>query len=121
MKFKDSKAKKLWNKGLSNNTDSYGGGVYTFAESWSNLMEKEIKLGDLELSNFAKKMSHKADIEGITGFMYGAAVNILASVWIYGESLRRWHNLDTQVQNEGEIANIKGTTLNPALISMELK
>ena len=120
MKFKDKKSENLWGKGLRNNQDSYGGGVYAFAEAWANLMEEEVKSGNINLNEFAKETSHKADIDGITGFMYGAAVNILASVWIYGESLRKWHNLDIQIRNEGEIANIKGTTLNPALMTVNM-
>ena len=35
-----------------------------------------------------------------------------------GEDLRRWHNLDTQIRNEGEIANEKGGVLNPAIMSI---
>jgi len=34
--------------------------------------------------------------------MYGAAVAILSKVWKHGEELRRWHNLKTQIGDEGE-------------------
>jgi len=54
--------------------------------------------------------------------MYGWAVSFLASFWKYGEELRRWHNLDTQLGDEGEQANKeKGATLNPALLSIGKK
>jgi len=112
--------KETWDKGVAKNQDSYGGGVYHFAEQWANLMEDEISKGKA-LKEIAKEASHKADTEGITGFMYGCAVSILSKCWIHGEQLRIWHNLDTQLQNEGEEANEKGTVLNPALINVSEK
>jgi hypothetical protein len=66
----------------------------------------------------AQRASHLADDEGITGFMYGCAVSILSKVWQYGEDLRRWHNIDTQIGTEGEKANESGGVLNPALLSI---
>ena len=39
------------------------------------------------LESIASDASHEADIEGITGFMYGAAVSVLASCWTHGEAL----------------------------------
>jgi hypothetical protein len=56
------------------------------------------------------------DAEGITGFMFGCAVLVLAKCWKYGEALRRWHNRDTQIGTEGDHANETGGVLNPALI-----
>lgn len=51
--------------------------------------------------------------------MYGAAVAVLSKVWLYGERLRRWHNLATQRGNEGEKANQEdGAVLNPAIITI---
>ena len=51
--------------------------------------------------------------------MYGAAVSTLVAVWEHGEALRRWHNLKTQIGNEGERANASGGVLNPALLTVE--
>lgn len=48
--------------------------------------------------------------------MYGCAVGMLAKAWKHGEDLRRWHNLKTQLANEGEKANEQGGVLNPALL-----
>lgn len=54
--------------------------------------------------------------------MYGMAVSILASSWEHGEELRQWHNLDSQIQNEGEEANKKkDAVLNPALMTVGKK
>ena len=117
MEFNE-KGKGIWDIGLKKNTDPYGSAVYKYAESWADLMEVEIGQGKL-LKDIAKDTSHTANNEyGITGFMYGVAVDILAHVWKHGEELRQWHNLKTQIRDEGEQANKDGTTLNPALISV---
>ena len=71
-----------------------------------------------ELEDIAEETSHSADTDGITGFMYGAAVSTLASSWKHGERLRCWHNLDTQLGNEGKRANESGGTLNPAILNI---
>lgn len=50
--------------------------------------------------------------------MYGVAVSTLAKVWKHGEALRMWHNLTTQLRDEGEKANESGGVLNPACLSI---
>lgn len=113
-----------WDLGLKNNQDSYGAAIYRYAVAWADLMEKRIDSLSLEspsspdIGAIAKQASHDADTEGITGFMYGAAVSILSHAWIHGEALRRWHNLDTQLGTEGEKANDSGGVLNPALLNI---
>ena len=114
MKFKDKAA---WDKTVKANTDPYGGAAVLFAEQWADLMEERMADGS-SVEDVAKQASHDADTDGITGFMYGCAVGILSQVWKHGEELRRWHNLDTQIGNEGEKANEGGGTLNPALLSI---
>lgn len=100
-----------------NSTDPYSNRCVTYGEDWANLMEKEIAEGK-QLKDIAKATSHTADTDGITGFMYGAAVSGLSHFWLHGEELRRWHNLATQIGTEGEEANEQGGTLNPALLSI---
>lgn len=114
MKFKD---KAEWEKGLALNQDPYGGEVYRYAEAWADLMEARMADGEA-LENCAEQASHDADTEGLTGFMYGCAVQVLSAVWEHGEALRRWHNIDTQLQDEGEKANASGGVLNPALLNL---
>ena len=109
-----------WKKWVESNDDPYGMACVTFAARWANLMEKRMADG-AKLQDIAKETSHEADTEGITGFMYGAAVSMLSSSWIHGEELRRWHNLDTQIRNEGEKANESGGVLNPALLTISGK
>jgi hypothetical protein len=50
--------------------------------------------------------------------MYGAGVSMLSQVWEHGEQLRTWHNLKTQLRDEGERANKSGGVLNPALLNV---
>jgi len=106
-----------WKKAVAANPDPYGAAVMTYAERWARLMEGKILCGE-KLSEIAEKCSILADVEGITGFMYGAAVATLAKVWIHGEALRQWHNKDTQIGTEGDKANASGGVLNPALLSI---
>ena len=116
MEFVD---KAVWNEGLANNTDPYGAAGYRYAEAWANKMEAAMEAGAL-LEDCAKQTSHDADTEGITGFMYGCAVAVLSRVWIHGEKLRRWHNLDCQIGDEGEKANEKDSVLTPALLNITI-
>jgi hypothetical protein len=96
----------------------YGHRVITYAEDWANFMEREMATGKT-LEECAQATSQEANTDGITGFMYGAAVSVLSAVWKHGEQLRRWHNLTTQLGNEGERANESGEVLNPALLHVE--
>lgn len=114
MTLRDAEA---WQKSCEANSDSYGGAVMTYAERWARLMEARMSKGE-RIADIADECSHLADSEGITGFMYGCAVSILSKVWQHGEALRVWHNLKTQLHNEGERANEAGGVLNPALLSI---
>uniref|UniRef100_A0A6H1ZNJ0 Uncharacterized protein n=1 Tax=viral metagenome TaxID=1070528 RepID=A0A6H1ZNJ0_9ZZZZ len=107
-----------WAKCRKNNEDNdYGKCCLRYASRWASLMDARIVTGE-KLEEIAGSTSHEADTEGITGFMYGAAVAMLASCWRHGEALRRWHNLDTQLCNEGEKANESGRILNPAMLNI---
>ena len=111
-----------WRLSVGANPDSYGGEVMRFAASWAYLMEQRLAAdAALTVADVAKQASRDADNNGgITGFMYGCAVGILAHVWARGEELRRWHNLDTQLQDEGERANESGGVLNPAIVNVSM-
>ena len=107
----------LWQKWKKNNSDGYGAAIIAYAERWARLMQLRMVNGE-NLESVASDASHEADIDGITGFMYGAAVSVLASCWTHGEALRKWHNLETQIGTEGEAANEGKGVLNPALLSI---
>lgn len=96
------------------NTDPYGNTIFEYAERWADLLEKKLdEHPDYQQSimqHYAEKTSHEADTEGITGFMYGAAVSILAQCWTYGEALRKWHNGEYGYHGKG--------TANPAVITI---
>jgi len=106
------------------NSDPYSRRCFTYAEEWADLLEARISIGasddDIKavIEKHADADSRTADTDGITGFMYGAAVSILSKAWVFGEPLRQWHNLKTQIGDEGERANRDGGTLNPALLNI---
>lgn len=117
MRLKDSAA---WQSWVDSNRDPYGKCCVDYAKAWAEEMERLMDVG-FKLEDIAKKASHDVDQRpefGIAGFMYGAAVSMLAQAWEHGEELRRWHNLDTQIGTEGERANDSGGTLNPALLNI---
>lgn len=101
------------------NNDPYGGAVVEYGEAWANLMEEKIATGG-KIKDIAKDASHTADSDGITGFMYGCAVQALSHFWEHGEALRLWYNLDTQIGNEGEKANESGGVLNSAILNIQI-
>lgn len=107
-----------WDHCVEINKDDYSAACVQYAEIWARLMESEIAKGKT-ITECAEETSHIADTEGITGFMYGAAVSMLSQFWIHGEVLRYWHNLETQIGHEGEKANETGGVLNPALLNIE--
>lgn len=120
MQFAEGKAED-WAKGLANNQDPYGNACYRFASEWATRMEatNPDSLTDSEFRVMMDRTSREADDEGITGFMFGVAVSMLAACWMHGERLRRIHNLATQIRDEGEKANKTGGVLNPALLRIE--
>ncbi len=99
------------------NKDPYGGEVVRYGEAWADLMESKMDAGE-KLEEIADSTSRETDTTGITGYMYGCAVSALAHFWIHGEQLRIWHNLKTQIRDEGAKANKEGKTLNPALLTI---
>lgn len=110
MNGKEHAYKDWYNK----NEDGYSRACFTFAERWAELMETEIEQSDktpLEvIIECGNRLSHKADTEGITGFMCGCAVSILSQVWEYGEDLRKWHNKEYNYEGDGVV--------NPAILTI---
>jgi hypothetical protein len=106
-----------WQKAVDVNVDGYGGRVVRYAEEWGRLMQVRIEGGET-VAECAEELSRLADDDGITGFMYGCAVQMLAKCWKHGEALRRWHNKEAQIGTEGDKANETGGVLNPALLSL---
>lgn len=109
---------------VAKNDDPYGSGVVRYERRWAEAMEEHIPehadtaLVKTMIDVHADELSHTADTEGITGFMYGCAVRSLAYHWVHGEELRQWHNVKTQIHDEGEAANREGGVLNPAILEI---
>jgi hypothetical protein len=121
MKVKDETEYLDWK---NKNIDGYGSAIFRYAEAWADLMEEKIDTSSPiqnQINSIADQLSRDADTEGITGYMYGIAVSVLAHCWIYGEELRRWHNLDCQIGDEGERANESGGVINPAILHISTK
>lgn len=98
-----------WDK---SNKDPYGGRVISYAKEWAMLMQVEMAEGK-KLKDIAEKTSREADYDGITGFMYGAAVQMLSQCWSHGEDLRKWHNKEYDHEGDGVV--------NPALLTIKSK
>lgn len=92
-----------------NSGDGYSYGVINYMTRWAEMMETEIAAGKT-VAEAATETEFKADTEGITGYMYGCAVNALSHLWEYGEELRQWHNKDYGYDGEG--------TVNPAVLTI---
>ena len=94
---------------------SYGRACYVFAVRWARAMENAIEAGE-SLSACADRCMTQADNTpgmGITGFMYGMAVQILSHWWKHGEELRVWHN--------AQYGKTSGSgVVNPALMTVEI-
>ncbi|GAG26283.1 unnamed protein product, partial [marine sediment metagenome] len=108
-----------WDASLGNNQDGYGRACFVYACKWAVDMQEEIKkridagATAIDFREFAKDAVKEADelAGGITGFMYGAVINILSNSWVHGEILRKWHN-----GNYGK-PDSKGV-VNPAIITI---
>lgn len=78
------------------------------------MMEEKIEASEDDemkvIVDNAKQLSHEADKEGISRFMYGVAVRILSQCWEYGEFLRKWHNKEYGYDGDGVV--------NPAVITV---
>lgn len=91
------------------NGSGYGEVCFTYANRWATMMDEAIKEGKV-VKDIAEELSRTADIEGISGTMYGFVVNMLSVCWIHGEELRKWHNKDYGHEGDGVV--------NPAVIPL---
>lgn len=104
-----------WKKFCRNNSDDYGRAVVDYIGRWAQLMEKRIEATNDPFGTIyedAERLSHEADTDGITGFMFGCAVSVLAQVWEYGDILREWHN--------ARYDYVDNSIVNPAVFTVEV-
>lgn len=118
MKLKDQKEYDDWKAKQKNDdpmAEAYGMECFYYAERWADLMEAGMEVNpDADFAELAKRTSHEADTDGLTGFMYGMAVGILSKCWVEGELLRRWHNGEYGVKPEDD----NGGVVNPAILTI---
>lgn len=96
----------------TNSGFAYGYGVVKYMLRWTDMMEDLIDKG-FTVAQAAEQTEYKADTEGISGFMFGCAVNALNNLWQYGDELRIWHNSRYNYDGDG--------TVNPALLTVKEK
>lgn len=107
----DKKKQAEWeNCKTINSKNDYSNEVIEYAILWAQYMEYLMAKHDKKVSDVWDMSSHLADIDGITGFMYGCAVGILSSVWKYGEELRVQHNSKYGHEGDGVV--------NPAILTI---
>jgi hypothetical protein len=107
--------------------EDYGMACFLRAERWANLMEARMaadptepfeKLAaETERQAGREAASEGAIDEGLTGFMFGAVMSILAQFWTEGEALRLWHNERFGIKPEDDT----GGVVNPAIITISTK
>lgn len=95
-----------------NSNDPYSARVVSYAEDWAVFMERLIAKG-AKLEQIAEEASRSADTDGITGFMYGCAVEALATFWEHGDALRVWHNARFGVSESAD-----DSVVNPAVVTV---
>ena len=105
--------KKEWEESKTKNKDPYGNAVVIVTE----------KVGEALDRGLSPKEAEKEGIKdsGITGFQAGCMAQWISHFHPRGEEFRKWWNLKTQIQDEGEKANKSGGILNPALLNIETK
>lgn len=100
-----------WDNWVAKNLDDgYGQAVIRYCRNWARLMEKLLEDG-FDIAYAAQETRNEADYEGISGFQFGKAVQVLSECWIHGEALRQWHNQRYGYDGEGVV--------NPAVTNIE--
>lgn len=93
MEFKDEAAAKIWDHFVEvNSKDDYHNGIVTYARRWAKYMQYLMQKHNMSLIDIVDNASDASDIEGVTGYMYRRAIDILSNCWKYGEELSKWHN-----------------------------
>lgn len=114
MKIKAGKEAE-WARIVEINKDPYGKAVVDFADQWAVEMEQQTANKNVPIAKIAEEASRVVDLRpdfGITGAMYGMAVNLLWKCWEHGDELRDWHNA------QYGRPDLKEGTVNPAIITI---
>lgn len=118
MKIKEGMEQERAEYEAKNSGDPYSRGVIDYELAWAAAMEAQIAQGKT-VAEIAKEASRTADTEGITGFMYGCAVQGLAHTWAHGAELLKWHNREyIDDEAKADAATARGGCVNPAIITI---
>lgn len=93
-----------------NSGESYGRGIISYATIWVQYMEYLTKKYGMKMSEIWDRCSDLANVDGVTGFMYGAAASIISRVWQFGEEFRKCYNSKWNYSGAG--------TVNPAVLTI---
>lgn len=105
-----------WNE---NNKDPYGSCICKVAEEVMRMLDEEIPEGkEYDPWDLINKADDNINAGGITGFMAGAAAQMVSHCHSRGEEFRRLWNKEIQIGNEGDEANESGGILNPAVLNI---
>lgn len=95
---------------LLNSDDPYSRAIIRYTILWVQYMEYLTKKYGMKVSEIWDRCSDLADVEGVTGFIYGAAASIISQVWEYGEEFRKCYNSKWNYSAAG--------TVNPAMLTI---
>ena len=100
-------AEKAWKKSLLVNTDPYGSGVVRYAERWGKLMQVEMRQRGASVltKEIVDATKFRADNEGMSGFSWSCARNLLIQCWKYGAELGKFEGFSAdKVQKARRLA-----------------
>ena len=107
-----------WESYEKANTDPYSKACVDVAREVMRLLDERESFDPHDIIREADK---NIEAGGVTGFMAGAAAQMVSKCHSRGEEFRRAWNLDTQIGDEGAKANDSGGVLNPALLNVKTK
>lgn len=91
LEFKNDNAKNEWENFVSNEHDSYYEAVITYTRQWAKYMQYVMKKYNKSVFEIAESTSKLYTIDGCTGYICGAATDLLSKYWKYGDELRIWN------------------------------
>jgi len=107
-----------WEKYIEANKDPYGKACVDTAREVMRLLDEQ---DDFDTHTIICDADKNIGAGSITGFMAGAVASMVSRCHSRGEEFRKKWNVDNQISDEGETANESGGTLNPALLTVEMK
>lgn len=104
-----------WDHRVEINKDGYSRRIITFAADAAQLAEQLLDEDPTRpFEQVIDEALKAADYDGITGFMYGAAISELSRNWKFGDQLKAWHNAQYGVKDAQGVVN-------PAILTIGTK